>query len=236
MRSGSFRNVINKLCFYKSYINKEDLALDNLKRLIRHKTLPNQIRISLSLSLFLSFATRSYWPLLQAGHPNWIRYPKWAVVYPYCRSTLHVPEAIREHRLWVLYFLRSAQLTLFILLKWFMRWEVSGCTTATSSLWWYVRNENNKGVTIIVSMFMYDDDHDWRSKFCPCKIKEIDEGNRWRTIVYIIFIQHFINLLLLHSSPIPFPKYYPTLYNITLYYNVPLLIPIVILVYHIISV
>ena len=29
-----------------------------------------------------------------------------------------------------------------------------------SSLWWYVHNENNKGVTIIVSMFMYDDNYD----------------------------------------------------------------------------
>ena len=42
-----------------------------------------------------------------------------------------------------------------------------------SYLWWYVCNEN-KGVTIIVSMFMYDDDYDWRTKCCHYKIKEID--------------------------------------------------------------
>ena len=40
---GSFKDVIYKLCIYKSYVYKEDLALNNLQWLICHKTQPNQI-------------------------------------------------------------------------------------------------------------------------------------------------------------------------------------------------
>ena len=43
INSGSFKNVINKLYVYKSYLYKEDLALNNLQWLICHKTQPNQI-------------------------------------------------------------------------------------------------------------------------------------------------------------------------------------------------
>ena len=51
-----------------------------------------------------------------------------------------------------------------------------------SSLWWYVRNENIKGVTLIVDMFMYDDDYDWRANLIielKKLIKEIDGGFEW---------------------------------------------------------
>ena len=44
MSSGSFKNVIHKLCIYKSYIIcKEELALNNLQWVICPKTQPNQI-------------------------------------------------------------------------------------------------------------------------------------------------------------------------------------------------
>ena len=46
MNSGSFRNVIKKLCAYKSYdMYKEDLALNNQQWLICHKTQPNQTKL-----------------------------------------------------------------------------------------------------------------------------------------------------------------------------------------------
>ena len=44
--SGSFKNVIYKMgleIMYLIYIDKKDLALDNLQWLICHKTQPNQI-------------------------------------------------------------------------------------------------------------------------------------------------------------------------------------------------
>ena len=46
MGSGSFKNVINKICLeiiYLIYMYKKDLALNNLQRLICHKTKPNKI-------------------------------------------------------------------------------------------------------------------------------------------------------------------------------------------------
>ena len=46
MSSGSFKNVINKMCLeiiYLTYMYKDDLALNNLQWLICHKTKPNQI-------------------------------------------------------------------------------------------------------------------------------------------------------------------------------------------------
>ena len=46
MISDSFKNVTNKMCLqiiYLIYMNKEDLALNNLQWLICHKTQPNQI-------------------------------------------------------------------------------------------------------------------------------------------------------------------------------------------------
>ena len=39
MSSGLFKDVIYKLCVYKSYTYKEDLALNNLQGLICHKNL-----------------------------------------------------------------------------------------------------------------------------------------------------------------------------------------------------
>ena len=45
-----------------------------------------------------------------------------------------------------------------------------------SYLWYYVHNENNGGVTIIVIIFMYNDDYNWRAKCCHYEIKEIDSG------------------------------------------------------------
>ena len=53
MSFGSFWNVFNKLCIYKSYMNKEILALNNLQGLICHKTPPNQTKPTL-LASFLS--------------------------------------------------------------------------------------------------------------------------------------------------------------------------------------
>ena len=41
MSSGLFKNVIYKLCIYKSYMYKEDLVLNNLQGLICHKTKSN---------------------------------------------------------------------------------------------------------------------------------------------------------------------------------------------------
>ena len=46
MRSGLFKNVINKMCFQKNIFNvykmyKEDLAFNNLQWLICHQTKPN---------------------------------------------------------------------------------------------------------------------------------------------------------------------------------------------------
>ena len=48
--SGSFKNVINKMCLqiiriYLIYMYKEDLALNSLKWLICHKTQPNKLYI-----------------------------------------------------------------------------------------------------------------------------------------------------------------------------------------------
>ena len=46
MSSGSFKNVIYKMCYEIIYLidmYKEDLALNNLQWLICHKTQPNQI-------------------------------------------------------------------------------------------------------------------------------------------------------------------------------------------------
>ena len=45
MSLGSFKNVINKMCLqiiYLIYMYKKDLALNNLRRFICHKTKPNQ--------------------------------------------------------------------------------------------------------------------------------------------------------------------------------------------------
>ena len=45
MSSGSFKNVINKMCLeiiYLIYMYNPDLALNNLQGLICHKTKPNQ--------------------------------------------------------------------------------------------------------------------------------------------------------------------------------------------------
>ena len=49
MRSGSFKNVIYKMCLEIKYLiimykKKKDLALNNLQRLICRKTKPNQTR------------------------------------------------------------------------------------------------------------------------------------------------------------------------------------------------
>ena len=44
MSSGLFKNVFYKLCVYKLYMYKEDLALNNLQWLICHKTKPNQTK------------------------------------------------------------------------------------------------------------------------------------------------------------------------------------------------
>ena len=46
MSSGSFKNIINKMCWqnmYLIYMYKQDLALNNLQQLICHKTQPNLI-------------------------------------------------------------------------------------------------------------------------------------------------------------------------------------------------
>ena len=46
MSSGSFKNVIYKMCLeiiYLIYMYKKDLVLSHLQRLICHKTQPNQI-------------------------------------------------------------------------------------------------------------------------------------------------------------------------------------------------
>ena len=46
MRSGLFKNVINKMCFqiiYSIYMYKQDLALNNLQWFTCHKTKQNQI-------------------------------------------------------------------------------------------------------------------------------------------------------------------------------------------------
>ena len=46
MSSGSFKNVIHKMCLeiiYLQYIYKQDLALNNLQWLICYKTKQNQI-------------------------------------------------------------------------------------------------------------------------------------------------------------------------------------------------
>ena len=40
MNYGSFKNVIYKQCVYKSYMYKKNLALNNLRGLIYHKTQP----------------------------------------------------------------------------------------------------------------------------------------------------------------------------------------------------
>ena len=48
MSSGSFKNVINKICLeiiYVIYRYKKDLALNNLQWLICHKTKPNQTKL-----------------------------------------------------------------------------------------------------------------------------------------------------------------------------------------------
>ena len=45
MTLGSFKNIINKMplqIIYIIYMNKEDLALNNLQWFICHKTHPNQ--------------------------------------------------------------------------------------------------------------------------------------------------------------------------------------------------
>ena len=44
MNSGSFKNVINKMCLeiiYLIYMYKKDMALNNQQWLIYHKTKPN---------------------------------------------------------------------------------------------------------------------------------------------------------------------------------------------------
>ena len=43
MSSGSFKNVIYKPYVFYIYMNKKDLALDNLQWFICHETRPNQI-------------------------------------------------------------------------------------------------------------------------------------------------------------------------------------------------
>ena len=51
MCSGSFKNVINKMCLktiYLIYMYKKDFALNNLQWLICYKTKPNQTRFNLS--------------------------------------------------------------------------------------------------------------------------------------------------------------------------------------------
>ena len=53
MSSGSFKNVIYKICLeiiYLMYMDKMDLALNNLQWLICHKTQPNQTKPNLFLS------------------------------------------------------------------------------------------------------------------------------------------------------------------------------------------
>ena len=47
MSSGSFKNVINKMCLhiiYLEFLYEEDLALNNLQWLICHKNKPNQTK------------------------------------------------------------------------------------------------------------------------------------------------------------------------------------------------
>ena len=58
MSTGSFKNVIYKICLQIIYpINryKEDLALNSRQRFICHKTQPNQTKLNLHLTVLDSF-------------------------------------------------------------------------------------------------------------------------------------------------------------------------------------
>ena len=52
-------------------------------------------------------------------------------------------------------------------------------------------------VTIIVSIFMYDDDYNWRANCCHYKIKEIDLGNRWLVLEVWVIVGWLRGLLLI---------------------------------------
>ena len=59
MRSGSFRNIIEKMCLeiiYLIYMYKKDLALNNLQWLICHQTKPNKIfQLLISVKIFKDY-------------------------------------------------------------------------------------------------------------------------------------------------------------------------------------
>ena len=72
--SGSFKNVIYKIykmclqIIYLIYMNKEDLALNNLQWLICHKTQPNQI-------IYIQYiCMKRIW--------HWITYNSWDAIKP----------------------------------------------------------------------------------------------------------------------------------------------------------
>ena len=58
MISGSFKNVIDKMCIYLIYMYKKDLALNNQQWLICHKKEQNQIIYTLYIYVQKGFDIR----------------------------------------------------------------------------------------------------------------------------------------------------------------------------------
>ena len=92
----------------------------------------------LSLSLSLSLCICPYYPSLQAGLPNYILFLHSADVNIFLlvanTGASMCCKSIEEHYLWVRpCFANNAPYVLFVLFAWFLRWEVSGCTTVV--LW-----------------------------------------------------------------------------------------------------
>ena len=81
MRSGSFKNVIYKMCFeiiYSIYMYKKDLALDKLHWFICHKTKPNQTKPNHIYLIYMHkrdlALNNLQWLICHKTKPNYILY------------------------------------------------------------------------------------------------------------------------------------------------------------------
>ena len=68
MISGSFKNIINKMCLQIIYLKcmyKENLALNNLQVLVCHKTKPKQTKRRAMGNMEHPFILGTLWPRLE---------------------------------------------------------------------------------------------------------------------------------------------------------------------------
>ena len=94
----------------------------------------HQITLTEWISLSLSHSICLYCSSLPAGLPNYILCLHRADVNKLLLVNqhwhVHVLGPMKEHHLWVHPFFYSSVPHVFVLLVWFLRWEVSGCTAA----------------------------------------------------------------------------------------------------------